>query len=600
VVTQSRLTRTRRASFLIHKRPKTDESIVTGSRCLERKIHRHWANHHPENLTMLFPLHRTKSSRNMQSARFTPWKPRLQVLEDRTLLATSVFNVDVSAPWRDTGIALVAGQTLQMTTDPNQTVVFGAGGSTGTRLINANGVGDFGIPPGLDGTQPASSDSVIPGTIRLALIGKTGGTNAVGDGTPIPEGVAGKGPGFVGTSYNQVIPTSGELFLGLNDETCCFFDNSGSFTVTITVNAPGPVSVTGSPVTATEGNAFSSVVASFSDTDTSPAGAYSASIAWGDGTTSAGTITPNGNGGFNVSGTQTYAEEGTYAVNVTITDSGGTTAQVNSTANVADASLLATGTTFSTTINSSASNALATFTDADPAATAADYTATITWGDGTTASAGSIAANGIGGFIVSAAHPYGQAGSTVQIGDAALTATGINISPKEGANFSGAVAKFTDADPKGTVADYTATITWGDSNFSAGTIKANSNGGFTVSGRHAYGEGGSFAISVAIKDAGSSQATTSTATVVDYVLTHATGKSITALVNKAFHGVVATFTDTDPTVEGAGKFTATITWGDGTSASGTLKSLGGGKYTRQWHAHLHEHGNFCADDSNPG
>src|SRR5262249_61040094 len=80
----------------------------------------------------------------------------------------------------------------------------------------------------------------------------------------------------------------------------------------------------GFPVTRNEGpDRRSPDLATFTD----PAGAealadYSASIDWGDGNTSAGTISfDSGSGVFTVAGSNTYAEEGNYTVTVTITHS---------------------------------------------------------------------------------------------------------------------------------------------------------------------------------------------------------------------------------------------------------------------------------------
>jgi hypothetical protein len=53
---------------------------------------------------------------------------------------------------------------------------------------------------------------------------------------PLPEDIFGKGAGFVGSHYDATIPVGGRLFLGFNDDT--FSDNSGSFSVHITVQAP--------------------------------------------------------------------------------------------------------------------------------------------------------------------------------------------------------------------------------------------------------------------------------------------------------------------------------------------------------------------------
>jgi PKD repeat protein len=60
-------------------------------------------------------------------------------------------------------------------------------------------------------------------------------------------------------------------------------------------------------------------------------------ITWGDGSTSAGTVSVNPAGGWVVSGTHAYGDNGTYAVGVTITDrAGGGAASVGSTASVSN------------------------------------------------------------------------------------------------------------------------------------------------------------------------------------------------------------------------------------------------------------------------
>src|SRR4029077_6452994 len=106
------------------------------------------------------------------------------------------------------------------------------------------------------------------------------------------------------------------------------------------------------PVSATEGIAFSGQVASFTDANPSaPLSDFTtasalASINWGDGTpTTTGTITQPGGLGtpFVVSGTHTYADEGSHTITITITDKGGSTAKPTATAIVADAALTATG-----------------------------------------------------------------------------------------------------------------------------------------------------------------------------------------------------------------------------------------------------------------
>jgi hypothetical protein len=55
-------------------------------------------------------------------------------------------------------------------------------------------------------------------------------------------------------------------------------------------------------------------------------GGGSTTINWGDGNTSAGTVTQTGPGQFSVSGSHTYSTLGPYTITISITDDGGSTA----------------------------------------------------------------------------------------------------------------------------------------------------------------------------------------------------------------------------------------------------------------------------------
>src|SRR5204862_5155166 len=112
--------------------------------------------------------------------------------------------------------------------------------------------------------------------------------------------------------------------------------------------------------------------------------------------------------GFNVSGSHTYAEEGSYAVSVTVNDVGGGSASANGSATVADAVLTAAGTSFTATEGAGFSGVVATFTDANAGAPVSDFSATILWGDGTSSAGAVSAANG--GFQVSGSHTYADEG----------------------------------------------------------------------------------------------------------------------------------------------------------------------------------------------
>jgi len=90
----------------------------------------------------------------------------------------------------------------------------------------------------------------------------------------------------------------------------------------------------------------------------------------------------------------------------------------------------------------------------------------------------------------------------------ALSATGVPISGSPGVQLSGAVAEFTEANPKSVASDYTATISWGDGATSAGTVSP-SGAGFEVSGSHTYASAGQYPTSVTIQDVGGAKATAS-------------------------------------------------------------------------------------------
>ena len=90
------------------------------------------------------------------------------------------------------------------------------------------------------------------------------------------------------------------------------------------------MAVTGYERTALTG----ATMATFSDGDGSlPAADFTATIAWGDGTSSPGTVSPGG-GNYTVTGSHTYLDEGHYAVQVSIGPAAGDAAAVGSAATV--------------------------------------------------------------------------------------------------------------------------------------------------------------------------------------------------------------------------------------------------------------------------
>src|SRR5947209_4253130 len=173
------------------------------------------------------------------------------------------------------------------------------------------------------------------------------------------------------------------------------------------VLAPGAAAApAGVNVTAVEGQSFTgNVVGGL----TCPLA--SATITWGDGTSSAGTS----DGANGIQGTHTFADEGTYAGSVsfiyqhpaTFTCPSGTQT-VSFQATVQDAPLTGTGVNVSGTAGQSLSAIVAHVDDANPGAGAGEFSAQINWGDGAK-TFGTVAAAPAGGFDVSGSHAYASA-----------------------------------------------------------------------------------------------------------------------------------------------------------------------------------------------
>jgi choice-of-anchor C domain-containing protein len=107
-----------------------------------------------------------------------------------------------------------------------------------------------------------------------------------------------------------------------------------------------PDVISASPVTIapqTTGVSFNAAVATFTDSyPAPPLGNFAATISWGDGNTSNGTITQSGTT-YTVKGTHSYATHGTYTVGVSITSVDGGSASTSDSVTVADAVTTCTG-----------------------------------------------------------------------------------------------------------------------------------------------------------------------------------------------------------------------------------------------------------------
>jgi len=416
-----------------------------------------------------------------------------------------------------------------------------------------------------------------------------------------------------GTTTGGTVSGSGGTFTVDGSHT---YTNGGNDTVTITVFDDGVSTATASGTatasinlggtmvltSATEGTAIpnGTPVATFNDsTAGDTASSFTASIAWGDGTTTSGSVVGGPSPGtFTVEGGHTYTDEGNDTAVVTLTrPSDASTASVSGPVAVAEAdSLTGTGTTVNANANSAFSGTVATFTDTDTANVASDFTATINWDDGTT-SAGTVSGSN-GSFTVMGSHTYAAPGqdfikvtladdapgtatatatTTANIAARMLAGTMVLASATEATALSNTttVATFTDTDTSDMAGDFAATINWGDGQTTTGTI-VGGNGSFTVEGGHTYADEGSDPASVTFTHTADGLSATASGTVSvaegDALTGHGTSFSITQ--NQVFSGTVATFSDID-TANVAGDFSATVDWGDGTTTAGTVSGSNG-------------------------
>lgn len=205
-------------------------------------------------------------------------------------------------------------------------------------------------------------------------------------------------------------------------------DGKYSATVTLSDDAPGTakatatnaITVTEAPISArggitvngVEGNYFGTqAFASFADANSlALAGSDSASILWGDGTTSAGILVPVGGGTNLVEGSHRYAEQGQYTVTIKISDDHTVVKTVTSTAVIADAPLTVTGLTIHAKHGATFSGTVANMADGDPVnTTPGDYKGTINWGDGTSSSASFVFVSP-GHWLIKGSHKYTRIG----------------------------------------------------------------------------------------------------------------------------------------------------------------------------------------------
>ncbi len=251
--------------------------------------------------------------------------------------------------------------------------------------------------------------------------------------------------------------------------------------------------------------------------------------------------------------------------------------------------LTATGLTLTATTGVAFTGTVASFTSADPAANASQFTATINYGDGASSSPGTVIA-APGGFIVVGSHTYSTANPcaavsvtiTDNLGGSHTTASGLaQVAPLltpvtrspafvAGTLYSQVVASFSDANLKAFAGQFTATINWGDGSASSAGVISADGAGFDVTGSHTYNFTTPSTVTEPVTVTITDTITGATATVNSTATINLTAKNFAVEGGVAFSGTIATFTDSDPRTN-PGFYTATINWGDGTPyTAGTI------------------------------
>ena len=377
-------------------------------------------------------------------------------------------------------------------------------------------------------------------------------------------------------------------------------DTAPNVTVTSTANVAAVVqpslTVAAQSVSGSEGASLAnSNVATFTLAGASAtASNFSAAVNWGDGSSTPATVAARASGGFDVNGSHTYAEEGSYTFTVLV-QYGTVVGSATGTANVADQAVAAQGgfTLTAAAGTSSTSQTAATFKDPGGLEPLADYSATIDWGDGTSSAGTILPADANGTFTVQGSHSYNSAGndaiavaiqhdtapnvtvtSTANVAAVvhpSLTVAAQSVSGSEGASLANSnVATFTLAGASATASDFSATVNWGDGSSAPATVAAGASGGFDVNGSHIYAEEGSYTFTVMVQDGSVVGSATGTANVADQAVAAQGGFTLTAAAGTSSTSqTVATFKDRGG-VEPMADYSATIDWGDGASSAGTI------------------------------
>ena len=205
-------------------------------------------------------------------------------------------------------------------------------GNLGIHLNSANNANNNQAFPLLTSATRSASGTTISGTLT-STPSTTFDLDFFSNTTADPSGF-GQGQTFLGTATattdasgnaNFTVTVSTPVPSGQPFISATATDPNGNTSEFAKDIHSGGLTATGTTVAATEGAAFTAVVANFTDSDTGVSSSnFTATIDWGDGSTSTGTITalpPSASGSnFQVTGSHTYTEEGSFTVTTKVHD----------------------------------------------------------------------------------------------------------------------------------------------------------------------------------------------------------------------------------------------------------------------------------------
>ncbi len=264
---------------------------------------------------------------------------------------------------------------------------------------------------------------------------------------------------------------------------------------------------------------------------------------------------------------------------------------------------------------------VATFSTPNDLSHPADYSALITWGDGST-STGQIVSSGTYSYLLNGATQTGQTfaiespgklftsvatlpvtvvltspgGSqqqvvgSINVVGAPLTVTPLPITGTSKVLLANViVGGFSSQDSLAVATDFSATINWGDGTSTAAAIVAQPSGIFLIEGTHTYTEGGSYALGIALTGGNQPVSVTTTATIASQLVAITGGVTGTISANGTTNSSTPTFqgiaapnakvTLVAVTPSGASSVIGTGTADANGSYSITSSPLGDGQYS---------------------